>query len=85
MGHDMSSEPMQEIPASACSHCTSPDGVTISSSFLDQAPVVVLIAYMATKATASTFESPALLFIEKAQAPPNSSSTLYTTTQRIRV
>jgi hypothetical protein len=89
MQHEMGSMPMQagseQLPMSACSHCSAPDDFTVISSAPDQIPVTFLVIYLATTLMTPTFGATTPLFIEKAQAPPNSSSTLYITTQRIRI
>lgn len=87
---DMSSENMQQEKnvidhsmASACTHCASPDDFSVSINSLDHSPVMFLLAYMTTELAAS--KASAAPFTERAQAPPQSSTTLYTTTQRILI
>ncbi|MFC1536222.1 hypothetical protein ACFL48_00230 [Pseudomonadota bacterium] len=75
---------MQHSPESTCSHCAAPDDFSFSINDLNQAPGMQLLAYIEFKAVYSEPES-AAFNTERAQAPPNSSKTLYTTTQRIRI
>ena len=86
--HEMSSmqaQPMQEIPMSACSHCASPDDFAIFVNDVDASPADLLLAFIVLETIPATSSAALPNFVERAQAPPNSSSTLYTTTQRIRI
>jgi len=87
MQHEMGTKPIhdqsEKMPMSACSHCESPEDIALFINDLDLSGQLFTFIVVETSATtsASTSEN----FTERAQAPPRSSSTLYTTTQRIRI
>jgi len=94
MAHDMmhqtmSKMPMQgqseQVPPATCSHCSSPDDIALFVNDLDISSPHLILAFvvMASISIHSKAELPG--FIERAQAPPRSSTTLYSTTQRIRI
>ena len=89
MQHEMSSEAMhvdtQNMPMSACSHCSSPEDFSLFTSHIDLSPADFLLAIVEVGELASSTPLTLPAFVERTQAPPNSSSTLYTTTQRIRI
>ncbi|MDT8376766.1 MAG: hypothetical protein RQ867_08570 [Mariprofundaceae bacterium] len=89
MQHEMGSRSMQaqpeQLPISACSHCASPDDFAVFVNDLDSSPVGFLIAFVASGETANPSATVSLSLSERALAPPRSSTTLYTTTRRIRV
>jgi len=85
MQHEMGSEPMQEMPMPACSHCASPDDFAVYVNDLDVSPVELLIAFIAFGEANNPSAAVSLNFSERVQAPPRSSTTLYTTTQRILI
>ncbi|HKI60492.1 MAG TPA: hypothetical protein VKA23_05610 [Mariprofundaceae bacterium] len=94
MGHGimqqtMSEMPMQpqseQLPSSTCSHCDSPDEIALFVNDLDISSPHLILAFMVMETIAQQSGINLPDFIERAQAPPRSSSTLYTTTQRIRI
>jgi hypothetical protein len=76
---------MDHSMAMACTHCASPDNFTVYTTHVDHSPVTFLLAYMETDAIAFTPETSSAFPAERVQAPPRSSTTLYNTTQRIRI
>lgn len=76
---------MDHSMASACTHCASPNKFTVFAAHVDHSPVTFLLAYVATESPVSTSEVSSVSFTERAQSPPRSSTTLFTTTQRIRI
>ncbi|MES0372187.1 MAG: hypothetical protein ABUK11_07900 [Mariprofundaceae bacterium] len=90
MQHEMSAKSMQEMamqaqpessPMATCSHCSSPENFALFLNNLDISPSDLLLAFVVVETAATTSQN----FIARAQAPPRSSTTLYTTTQRIRI
>ncbi len=76
---------MDHAMKSACTHCASPDDFTISATHTDHAPATFLLAYVAIDEAASAPETVSARFAERVQAPPRSSTTLYSTTLRILI
>ncbi|NOR72684.1 MAG: hypothetical protein GQ467_02250 [Mariprofundaceae bacterium] len=85
MHHEMGSQPMHEMSMSTCSHCASPEDFTLFASSLDVSPADLLLAFVVVETPATTSATTLLNFMERAYAPPRSSTTLYNTTQRIRI
>jgi len=87
MQHEMAVKPMQaqseQMPMSACSHCESPEDIALFINNLDLSNL--LSAFIVVETSATTSATTSQNFVERAQAPPRSSTTLYTTTQRIRI
>ena len=92
MGHGMmhqkmgakSTQPVQ-MPATTCSHCASPDDITLFVNDLDISSPHLILAFVVMEAFSIQTEAELPSFTERPQAPPRSSTTLYTTTQRIRI
>lgn len=85
MKHGVSSIPMQKNQTSACTHCSSPDDFSVFSTDLDSPLVEQLITFVVSADTILPNTTAWLNLSGRAQAPPQSSTTLYTTTQRIRI
>lgn len=89
MHQAMSEMPMQaqpeQMPKSACSHCDSQDEIALFVNDLDVSSPHLILAFVVMETINQQSASDLPNFIERAQAPPKSSSTLYTTTQRIRI
>jgi len=70
----------------ACTHCDSPQNLNTTVQAADLVPAAMLLAVVVPLAEIA---SPAAVhtsgFADRAQAPPDSSDTLFTTTQRIRI
>jgi len=74
-----------EMSMSACSHCASPEDFALFSSSLDLSPTDLLLAFVVVDTSTATSATTLLNFMDRAHAPPRSSTTLYNTTQRIRI
>jgi hypothetical protein len=89
MQHEMGAKQMQaqpeQLPTSACSHCASPASFAVFINDLNISPTDLLFAFVVLETYSTTATTASLNFMERAQAPPRSSSTLYNTTQRIRI
>lgn len=85
MQHEMGSNHIQEMPMSACSHCASPESFALFIHDLDISPTDLLFAFVVLETYSTTATTASLNFMERAHAPPRSSTTLYNTTQRIRI
>jgi len=89
MHQAMSEMPMQaqpeQMPKSACSHCDSQDEVALFVNDLDISSPHLILAFVVMETFSIHSEAELPDFSERAQAPPRSSTTLYTTTQRIRI
>ncbi len=89
MHHSMSDMSMQaqpeQMPKSACSHCDSPDEIALFVNDLDISSPHLILAFVVMETFSTDAEAVLPNFSERAQAPPRSSTTLYTTTQRIRI
>lgn len=94
MGHGMTHHSMSEIPMQAqpeqmppatCSHCSSPDDIALFVNDLDISSPHLILAFVVMETISTHAEAELPGFIERAQAPPRSATTLYTTTQRIRI
>jgi len=89
MQHEMASMPMlaqpEPSPMSVCSHCASPENFALFLNNLDISPSDLLLAFVMVDTSSTASATASQSFIERAQAPPRSSTTLYTTTQRIRI
>ncbi|MCF7821969.1 MAG: hypothetical protein K9M17_05965 [Mariprofundaceae bacterium] len=87
--HGMGIRPMQpqseQLPMSACSHCASPENFALFVNDLDASPADLLFAFVVLETYATAATAASLNFIKRSLAPPRSSTTLYTTTQRIRI
>jgi uncharacterized protein involved in copper resistance len=76
---------MDHSMAMACTHCASPENYTLFVNGLDVSPTDLLLAFVVVDRSTTTSATSLSNFIERAQAPPRSSTTLYNTTQRIRI
>lgn len=94
MQHEMSTTSMHEMamqaqpessPMSACSHCSSPENFALFTHDLDISPSDLLFAFVVLESSEAIAVTTPMNFIKRAQAPPRSSTTLYNTTQRIRI
>ena len=89
MQHEMGAQSIQAqsepLPMSTCSHCAAPENFTLFVNDLDVSPSDLLFAFVVMETPVTTSATASLNFMERAQAPPRSSTTLYTITQRIRI
>ncbi len=87
MQHEMGAKPAhaqpEDMQMSTCSHCESPEDVALFVNDLDLSEQ--LSAFIVVEASTTFPATASRNFMERAQAPPRSSTTLYTTTQRIRI
>ena len=79
-----STQPVQ-MPPATCSHCDSPGDIALFVNDLDISSPHLILAFVVSETVSIHTEAELPNFIERAQAPPRSSTTLYTTTQRIRI
>jgi len=89
MQHEMGDRSMQSqpepSPMSACSHCASPENFALFVNNLDLSSTDLLLAFIVVETALTTSETTSQNSVDRAQAPPRSSTTLYSTTQRIRI
>ena len=69
----------------ACTHYDAPQNLTATSITINLIPAAVLLAIVEKPLTADLQFERDFVQIEKAQAPPDSSTLLLTTTQRFRI
>ena len=70
---------------SYCSHCDSLQNATTASHSVDLTPAPMLLALLSSYTDALETVADKTFDVNKAQAPPDSSTLLLTTTQRIRI
>ena len=89
MMHDGSAHQWGHQPVhpsgSACSHCDLPQNATTASHAIDLTPAPMLLAVLTSYIDSFAAVTDKSFRLEKAQAPPDSSDLLLTTTQRIRI
>lgn len=78
-------QPTHHDSGKGCAHCDAPQNLNTVSVATDLAPAAVLIAIVEPLAEVGMPVSADVFSAEKAQAPPDSSDLLLTTTQRIRI
>jgi len=83
MHHNMSGS--QHDLDHVCAHCDSPQNLNTLTHAFDLTPAHMLLAYISAYAEIQSSIAAESFSTDKAQAPPDSSTLLLTTTQRIRI